>query len=82
MAAAWFTFYLFDRHGTCLSYTEWKRPVKAENALHEQRNLFGVLWSLRQLCAALDPSEYVLCLFCPRRHAGMNPLRAGACSCG
>ena len=58
--AAWLTFYLFDRHGTCLHYTEWRRPVKAENALHEQRNLFGVLWSLRQLCAALDPSPYVI----------------------
>ena len=34
--------------------------IKAENALHEQRNLFGVLWSLRQLCAALDPSPYVI----------------------
>ena len=83
VGASWFTFYLFDRHGTCLSYTEWKRPVKAENELHEHRNLFGVLWSLRQLCAALDPSPYVAAARerrrgQARRVAGSSgPLRAG-----
>ena len=59
MAALWMTFYMFDRHGTCLHYTEWRRPVQADNAVHEHRNMFGVLWSLRQLCAVLDPSAYV-----------------------
>ena len=85
VGASWFTFYLFDRHGTCLSYTEWKRTVEAENELHEHRNLFGVLWSLRQLCAALDPSPYVAAARERRggraRHVagsrGRRPLRAG-----
>ncbi len=50
-----FSFYLFDRHGTCLVYREWKRSVKAEDADDDQKNMFGMLFALRNFSMKLSP---------------------------
>lgn len=50
-----FSFYLFDRHGTCLVYKEWKRSAKADDANDDQKNMFGLLFALRNFSMKLSP---------------------------
>jgi Sybindin-like family len=54
------TFYVFDRAGTCLHYADFGRTRSiAEGAGtpgDEAKMIFGLLFSLRTLTAALDPT--------------------------
>ena len=54
------TFYIFDRAGTCLHYADFGRTRSiAEGAGtpgDEAKMIFGLLFSLRTLTAALDPT--------------------------
>ena len=52
-----FTFYVFNRKGTCLFYREWKRPNNplADNPKEDQRLVFGLIFSLQKLCLQLSP---------------------------
>ena len=49
------SFYLFDRSGTCLCYREWGRSVKAQDAGDDQKNMFGMLFALRNFSMKLSP---------------------------
>lgn len=51
-----FSFYLFDRAGTCLVYKEWKRTVKAIDTDDDQKNMFGMLFALRNFSQKLSPN--------------------------
>ena len=42
-----YSFYLFNRDGTCLCYREWQRPKKVLDNFHDQKNMFGMLFALR-----------------------------------
>lgn len=53
-----FTFYLFDRAGTCLVYREWKRAVKPADASDDQKNMFGMLFALRNFSQKLSPTPH------------------------
>lgn len=50
-----YCFYLFDRSGSCLCYREWNRPRPGIDALQDQRNVFGMLFAIKQLCGSLAP---------------------------
>jgi len=54
------TFYMFDRAGTCLHYADFGRTrgvsEGAGTPKDEARLVFGLLFSLRTLTAALDPT--------------------------
>lgn len=54
------TFYVFDRAGTCLHYADFGRTrgvgEGAGTPGDEARLVFGLLFSLRTLTAALDPT--------------------------
>lgn len=51
-----FSFYLFDRAGTCLVYREWKRTMKLADASDDQKNMFGMLFALRNFSQKLSPT--------------------------
>lgn len=51
-----YCFYLFDRSGTCLCYREWKRTVKVHDASDDQKNMFGMLFALRNFSMKLSPA--------------------------
>ena len=57
------TAYFFDRSGTCLHYAEWDRPkpvaAGAGSAADDAKMMFGLLFSLRTLAAAVDPRACV-----------------------
>lgn len=50
-----YSFYLFDRVGTCLCYHEWKRPKAVQDASDDQKNMFGMLFALRNFSMKLSP---------------------------
>lgn len=50
-------FYLFNREGTCLCYREWSRNAKVEDSGNDQKNMFGLLYALRQFVSKLSPNE-------------------------
>ena len=50
-----YCFYLFDRTGTCLCYREWKRPRPVQDAGDDQKNMFGMLFALRNFSIKLSP---------------------------
>lgn len=56
-----YNLYIFNRHGTCLHYYEWVRPksVKqgAGSLADDQRQMFGLFWTLNNFCATVDPKE-------------------------
>lgn len=58
-----FNFYVFDRRGVCLFYHEWSRVKSVKQGvgsqLDEEKQLFGLIWTLRNLAAAINPKEYV-----------------------
>ncbi len=51
--------YVFDRAGTALHYAEWHRPkpvsAGAGSPADDAKMMFGLLFSLRTLAAAVDP---------------------------
>ncbi|MQL98102.1 hypothetical protein Taro_030808, partial [Colocasia esculenta] len=49
--------YLFNRHGVCLLYREWHRPVRTLDAQQDQKLMFGLLFSLRSFTAKIDPTS-------------------------
>lgn len=52
-----FSFYLFDRSGTCLTYKQWKRPRQIDDADDDQKNMFGMLFALRNFASKLSPKQ-------------------------
>lgn len=52
-----FSFYLFDRSGTCLTYKQWKRPRQVDDSDDDQKNMFGMLFALRNLAIKLAPQS-------------------------
>jgi len=55
--------YVFDRAGTALHYAEWHRPkpvtAGAGSLADDAKMMFGLLFSLRTLAAAVDPLRYM-----------------------
>lgn len=49
-----FSFYLFDRSGTCLLYHDWTRRRPARDAGDDQKNMFGLLFALRNFATKLS----------------------------
>ena len=52
-----YSFYMFNRHGECLQYIEWSRPRKVKNSTDDQKMTFGMLFSLNQFVAKMDPQQ-------------------------
>ena len=54
--------YIFTRRGACLFYHEWSRPrnALAGNPEEDQKLMYGLLFSLKQLVKNLSPGEYVV----------------------
>ena len=56
-----FNLYVFNRAGVCLHYAEWRRPKPvAEGAgtmEDDAKMMFGLAFSLKSLCTALDPAD-------------------------
>lgn len=54
-----YSFYLFDRHGTCLHYEEWKRPRGAMDGDGDgdRKNMFGLIFALRNMTAKLSSGD-------------------------
>jgi hypothetical protein len=73
-----FTLYIFDRTGACLAYREWLRPKPVSRGAgtdsDDRRQMFGLLWTLANACAALDPTA-------PTRTPLGAPRRLGSSSC-
>lgn len=53
-----FNLYIFDRQGTCLHYHEWYRPKSVKQGagtlVDDQKQMFGLFWTLSNFTAALD----------------------------
>ena len=57
-----YNFYVFNRKGKCMYYYEWNRPqntLSSEDPDEDRKLMFGMLFSLKQLCQKLSPSEAV-----------------------
>uniref|UniRef100_A0A383VJ06 Trafficking protein particle complex subunit n=1 Tax=Tetradesmus obliquus TaxID=3088 RepID=A0A383VJ06_TETOB len=56
-----FNMYIFDRQGVCLHYQEWFRPKSvrqgAGTLIDDQKQMFGLFWTLSNFAATLDPKE-------------------------
>ena len=54
-----YNFYIFGRTGRCLLYKEFSRPQNTmmDDAEEEQKLVFGMLYSLKDLAAKLSPAE-------------------------
>ena len=56
-----FNFYVFNRQGTCVHYHEWYRPKPvsqgAGSLADDQKQMFGLFWTLNNFAAAMDPKE-------------------------
>ena len=56
-----FNFYVFNRQGTCVHYHEWYRPMSvahgAGSAADDQKQMYGLFWTLNNFAAAMDPKE-------------------------
>lgn len=55
-----FNMYVYNREGTCVYYHEWNRPksvkLGAGSVADDQKQMCGLLYSLRTLTAAIDPT--------------------------
>jgi len=54
-----YNIYIFDRDGICLYYWEWSRPKSIRpplTPLDDQKNLYGLFFSMKTFAAALDPN--------------------------
>eukprot|EP00245_Coleochaete_scutata_P013761 TRINITY_DN5701_c0_g1_i1.p1 TRINITY_DN5701_c0_g1~~TRINITY_DN5701_c0_g1_i1.p1 ORF type:complete len:146 (+),score=10.34 TRINITY_DN5701_c0_g1_i1:99-536(+) len=49
------TMYIFNRHGVCLHYHEWNRPLVTLSPQEDQKLMFGLLFSLKSFAAKMDP---------------------------
>ncbi len=56
-----YNLYVFNRQGTCVAYHEWQRPQSAQQGVGsvaaDQKQMFGFVWTMCNLCVALDPKE-------------------------
>lgn len=56
-----FNMYIFDRQGTCLHYNEWYRPKSVKQGagtlIDDQKQMFGLFWTISNFAATLDPKE-------------------------
>mmetsp|Transcript_13267 Transcript_13267/g.23498 ORF Transcript_13267/g.23498 Transcript_13267/m.23498 type:complete len:159 (-) Transcript_13267:148-624(-) len=56
-----YNIYIYNRQGTCVYYFEWLRTKPVEDGagtrLDDQKQLFGLFWTLSNFCAALDPKD-------------------------
>lgn len=50
-----FSFYLFDRTGNCLCYRDWQRTRPPLDRSDDQKNMFGMLFALRNFSIKLSP---------------------------
>mmetsp|Transcript_33678 Transcript_33678/g.74582 ORF Transcript_33678/g.74582 Transcript_33678/m.74582 type:complete len:165 (+) Transcript_33678:139-633(+) len=59
MAPHCFNLYIYNRQGVCIHYQEWYRPKHvthgAGTLLDDQKQMFGLFWTLSNLCATVDP---------------------------
>ncbi|TFJ87434.1 hypothetical protein NSK_001765 [Nannochloropsis salina CCMP1776] len=69
-----YNLYIFDRRGACLFYREWCRPLNtlAEDPEEEKKLMFGMLYSIKGLVAALGSKN------APSSSDGLNHLRTNA----
>lgn len=54
-----YSFYLFNRNGTCLLYHEWKRPHQVHTADDDQKTMFGMLFALRNFSIKLSSTKNI-----------------------
>jgi len=58
-----FNLYVYDRKGTCLHYHEWYRPKSVKQGagtlVDDQKQMFGLFWTLSNFTAALDAKGWV-----------------------
>jgi hypothetical protein len=56
-----FNLYIFNRQGVCLHYQEWFRPKSVKQGagtlIDDQKQMFGLFWTLSNFAATLDPKE-------------------------
>lgn len=53
-----FNLYVYNKHGVCLLYHEWKRlNLAAGSAAADQKLMFGFLFSLKQIVSKLTPES-------------------------
>lgn len=50
-----YSFYIFDRTGTCLCYYEWQRTLQPADSSNDRKNMFGMLFALRNFSMKLSP---------------------------
>eukprot|EP00301_Raphidiophrys_heterophryoidea_P017455 c2745_g1_i1.p1 GENE.c2745_g1_i1~~c2745_g1_i1.p1 ORF type:complete len:159 (+),score=23.44 c2745_g1_i1:52-477(+) len=63
-----FNMYIFNRHGVCLYYEEWRRRQQStQEPAEDQKLMFGMLFSLKQFVSKLspDPRDGVHCCKTP-----------------
>lgn len=51
-----YSFYLFDRSGTCLIYRSYARTLNVHGADDDQKTMFGMLFALKTFALKLSPS--------------------------
>eukprot|EP00798_Chlamydomonas_sp_ICE-L_P000383 gene383-1777_t len=55
-----YNIYIYDRSGSCIHYHEWYRPKSvrqgAGSADGDQKQMFGLFWTLSNFCATMDPT--------------------------
>lgn len=53
--------YVYNRQGICVFYQEWFRPQSAKQGVGsvsgDQKQMFGFIWTMCNVCVALDPKE-------------------------
>lgn len=52
-----FNFYVYDRQGKCLQYSEWHRKKAPPNLAEEQKLMFGLVFMLKQFSQKLSPKQ-------------------------
>jgi hypothetical protein len=56
-----FNLYIFNRQGVCAHYHEWYRPKSVKQGAgtlaDDQKQMFGLFWTLSNFAATLDPRK-------------------------